>query len=94
MNFDLKTSNFKAEVQIETDIKAPTVIFVSREFWYADGFTFSVNDKKGQAISSADYSVDLKTQNRIVILITNPIHNAQVVTFIVVPSATSQTFSE
>jgi hypothetical protein len=44
MNFNHETGQFFAKIDINHDIKAPTVIYTNDMYWYPDGFDYIIAD--------------------------------------------------
>ena len=44
MNFNPRNGSFNGKILVNTDIKQPTVIFKSDEYWYSQGYTCKISD--------------------------------------------------
>ena len=54
--FDVDTAEFNAEFTANTSIEAPSVAYLSSEYYYQDGFSFKVTDQAGQALAESAYT--------------------------------------
>ena len=52
MDFNPKNGNFTGQIQLNTDIKKPTIIYVNEKFYYSSGEVVILKDDKGQVIGS------------------------------------------
>lgn len=42
MSFDSTNGQFKAQYKVDTSIQASTVVYLSREYYYTNGYTFDI----------------------------------------------------
>lgn len=52
MKFDTETSNFGGSFFYNSEVTEPTVVFVSQEYWYPDGYDFLVTDSEANELDS------------------------------------------
>lgn len=58
-NFDTKNSDFFAEFKVNTDISAPTVVYLSQEYWYLNGYDYDIVEKSSDKIlTGAQVKID------------------------------------
>ena len=53
--FDVDTAEFNVEFKAKTNIQAPSVAYLSSEYYYQDGFDFKVTDEAGEALDDSAY---------------------------------------
>ena len=80
------TSYFSASIMLDTEINAPTVVYLSTKVrgdaWYPNGYTFRVFDDDDNDINFQSYSDD---ENRLKFGITDKKYHGKRVNLIVVP---------
>ena len=53
--FDTTTGNFAGSFTLDASIDAPSVLFFSEEFWYTNGYEYTVTDAAGHALNESDF---------------------------------------
>jgi len=68
--FNSNTSALTATYTVNTDIAAPTVVYLNTEYWYPDGYGYDIV-ANGALVSSKQYTVDATDPQRLSITITD-----------------------
>ena len=58
MTFSNVTGEFTAQIEINTSINQPSIVFFSEHYYYSNGYILTVTDSSGNKLSSDDYKVD------------------------------------
>lgn len=75
MDFNSTTSAFVGEFTVDTSITAPTVTYLNSEYWYPNGYTYTLM-VNGKAPASKQYTVDVTDPQRLSIQFTDKALNA------------------
>jgi len=78
MNFNSDTSAFAGAWTVNTDIKAPTVVYLNSEYWYPNGYTYTLS-VNGAKPASKQYTVDATDPQRLSITFTDKALQGKVV---------------
>lgn len=49
-NFNDKNGEFFAEFKVNTDINAPTIVFLNQQYWYPNGYDYEIIDQSTDKI--------------------------------------------
>lgn len=82
MNFNSATSAFAASYTVDTGIAAPTVVYLNTEYWYPNGYTYTLA-ANGSKPASKQYTVDSTDPQRLSITFTDKKLSKAVVTITV-----------
>jgi len=84
MNFNLTNYKFEAKFNVNSRIREPSVLFLSREYTYINGFGLWILDKWGKEIEDKHWVLHKVTDNTLNITFNGPIYNGRNVTLVVV----------
>ena len=82
MNFNSDTSAFTGTYTVNTDITAPTVVYLNSEYWYPNGYTYTLT-ANGTKPASKQYTVDATDPQELSITFTDKALAGKVVTIAV-----------
>lgn len=86
MTFDSKTAFFSSKYTVNTSIAAPTVVYLNTEYWYPDGYTYTLT-ANGVKPASKQYTVDSTDPQRLSITVTDKALQGNVINIEVTPKA-------
>jgi hypothetical protein len=86
MTFDSKTSFFSSTYTVNTSIAAPTVVYLNTEYWYPNGYTYTLT-ANGVTPASKQYTVDSTDPQRLSITFTDKALHGQIINIAVTPKA-------
>ena len=70
---DNDTANFVANVQVDTSINAPTIVYAMAKGksipWYPNGFSYNVTDSFGNELSTNQVNTTLPDSNHLHVLV-------------------------
>ena len=78
--FDMDSGVFLGEWTVDTQIRKPTVIYYSSEYYYANGVKYDVTID-GVRLSEGQYTVN-QTDLYVELLVTDPALNGKTVAFV------------
>lgn len=90
MFYNKRNAHFQGDVQIDTSITKPSVIYASKKFFYPNGYTLLVQDDKGEIIPAADYKVTDIKENYIGVQVTNTKWNGKVLSILLAPKSSEE----
>lgn len=93
LNFDSTSGNFVGTYKVDTTILQPTVVFTSSEYYYPNGYDFTVSDASGNVLTDSDMEVTQIKNNYFGVLIKNPSLNGQNVKIQIAPKTASNILS-
>ena len=82
-SFDVDTSEFNVEFTATTSIKAPSVAYLSSDYYYQDGFSFEVTDEDGQALADSAFTAKAEG-NSLEVTVTDPAYDGKTVKIAVI----------
>lgn len=69
-SFDMTTAAFSAEFTVDTDISGNSVLYLNKQYYYPNGFNFTVASKEtGAALTADQVSVDVSDDRYVKFLI-------------------------
>ena len=58
--FDVDSSKFDVEFTVNTSIEAPSVAYLSSEYYYENGLEYAIMDTDGNALPASSVTAELK----------------------------------
>ena len=76
--FDTETAGLIANWTLDANVSAPTVLYLNSEYWYPNGYTYTVSVDGTDAPTTA-YTVDATDKQRLAIQFTEPSYDQKTV---------------
>jgi len=76
--FDTETAGLIANWTLDANVDAPTVLYLNSEYWYPNGYTYTVSVDGTDAPTTA-YTVDATDKQRLAIQFTEPSYDQKTV---------------